>query len=214
MKKKIPAKVQKRTHIHCQTSKHCSCCGSSEWSCASKRTSPFVKCYGKQTPTSLNSQNIKHGGSESKVSTSFIKPQLATGGWASLSKGQLTRSPLWAPQSSAGETISRDPSLGNNGTRTGNTSSASYSVRLYFQPTIRQPVYDCLVKCYISTITFFFFFLLHRFLKNLFCSWMFGQSLQKHLNYQNPVQRSARASPWSQAAAGAEVCPPLLLVFT
>lgn len=47
-----------------------------------------------KTPTSLHSQNMKHGGSASNVSTSFIKPQLATGGWASLSKGQLTRSPL------------------------------------------------------------------------------------------------------------------------
>lgn len=57
-----------------------------------------------KTPTSLHSQNMKHGGSASNVSTSFIKPQLATSGWASLSKGQLTRSPLWAPQSSTGET--------------------------------------------------------------------------------------------------------------
>lgn len=57
-----------------------------------------------KTNAHFTSHNIKHGGSTNNVSTSFIKPQLATGGWASLSKGQLTRSPLWAPQSSSGET--------------------------------------------------------------------------------------------------------------
>lgn len=55
-------------------------------------------------------------GSASKASTSFIKPRLATGGWASLSKGQLIRSPLWAPTepTARDRTISGNSSLGNN----------------------------------------------------------------------------------------------------
>lgn len=47
-----------------------------------------------RAPENKHPLHSKHGGSTGNMSTSFIKPQLAKSGWASLSKGQLTRRPL------------------------------------------------------------------------------------------------------------------------
>lgn len=62
-------------------------------------------------------------------------------------------------------------------------------------------------------VVIFFSLLLRNFYKLSFVAVCAGIASKKHLNYQNTVQKSARAAAWSRRAAGTEARPPLLLVF-